>query len=486
MMGYCFGADYIAVYRSAPEGDQLLGNSSNIDLLKTLPADLRGRVHFNEDQSLLGLRINNLTERDSGIYRRECWMGPSLVNQQTKKLTVCKEEFQAEEIIVNEEGGTQIICNSTSIGMAGVSVRWYHETYEAEQPELFLDSSVSLKPLIQDPKGVVEVKDKGTVLVLDKAALKSNLQFYCLVIEGKSCLSFQNIYKAESSDIKFVFASEGDREVLPCKAEDSTQQWATPLGEVSSTGTGDNQMHISPVESDFSLIIPAVANEHSGMYSCISASLEIQYSLLLCPKTKYLEKVGGKGKDVSLECHLSHDVSHRVLWYRHAPSEQYQVFSDSDDHSIPIPEDLSGRLTLSHYEYMLNISNLDTKDAGVYGCVILTSPEFIDGHAGEDGDDGDDGDYDEKETDDDYYSEGEACIFKQETVLSIEVGNSLVHVGGVIGGLAGLAVLVAVVVVIVKKKKRAASENPSNTKSTELTEFRQPLNRDEASKTTSA
>lgn len=480
-MGYCFGVDYIVVYRSSPAGDQLLGNSSDETLSYTPPADLQGRIHISKRGSLLGLQITNLARLDSGIYRRECWQNQTLASQHTLQLSVCNEEQESEEIIENEEDGrAEILCNSTSIGLEGTSVRWYYETYPSYRPTLFLDSSVSLEPLVKELQGAVEVRDSGALLVLHNNLFKNNQHFYCLVIKGTNCLSFQNMYPLDhSGSIVDIFASQGDRVVLNCPAEGNEQQWDTPLGRINDSSVSNNKMYISTGDEseDFSLVIPDVSEEHSGDYSCASTSTELQYSLVVCPKKESHEKVMFNGGDVMLECSFDHDDSQRVQWYRSGPSGQHELIHDSQDESVAIPKDLRGRLTLSETGSSLKISDLVMNDGGEYWCVVLKSQPFL-----KDNDDYK-GDYeDEEDTGEDLLGDGEfwpdtdTCISKQETILTILVrGRDLnfatfppeIHttaqpveapatIGYAVGGgLVALLLVVGVIVAVIVVKKRA-------------------------------
>ncbi|XP_069561330.1 uncharacterized protein [Brachyistius frenatus] len=478
-MGYCFGVDYIAVYRSAPEGDQLLGNSSNKFTPNTPPADLQGRVHINEDLHLLGLKISHLTHLDSGIYRRECWQNQTLITQHTQLLSVCNEEVDSEEIIGKEDGRAELLCNSSSIGLAGTSVRWYLEMYPFYKPTLFLDSNVSLEPLVENL--AVKVEHSGTLLVLDSSLLNLNQQFYCLVIKGTHCLSFQNMYPPDHSERRDIFASQGDRLVLNCSAGGNDQEWETPLGKINGSSMRDSQMYISVGdESDFSLVISSISEEHRGHYSCISPSLEMLYFLFLCPKKESQERVVYEGGKISLECSVGKDGSQRVEWHRRDLSGQYEVIHDSNDEPIPIPEALRGRLTLSEDGYSLTISDLEMSDRGEYWCIVLKNVFMEE-------DDDYEEEYDGERTEEDAFSEDQywpdtqKCIFKKETTLTVLVkpgrgtdsnfraftpeiyttaeppaGNSITAYA-VGGGLVGLLVVGAMVAVIAVKKRARVS-----------------------------
>lgn len=476
-MGYCFGVDYIVVYRAAPKGDQLLGNSSADSKPITPPADLQGRIQISKQHQLLGLQIRNLTQLDSGIYRRECWQDQALSNHHTHQLTVCNEEIESKEIIVRQEdGGAEVLCNSTSIGVEGTFVHWYYETHPNYRPILFLDSSMSLKPLMEDLQGAMEVRDSGALLLLNHSMLNNNQHFYCLVIKGGKCLSFQNMYMPDTSESRDVFASRGERVVLPCTSSGNYQQWETPLGMINDSSVKSNHMFISSDHKtlDYSLVISAVDDEHQGDYSCISPSHEIQYSLIICPIREPKKKFGSEAGEVSLECDVGPEES--VQWYRKETSDTYELFYDSNHETVSIPEDLRGRLTLSHNHSSLTLSDLVSKDEGEYYCVVLRET------AVSETEDGYEYEYDEEESEDDensdgvYWDEEHRCVFKQETVLRLmtnerrrpEVGppepepsptagpksdsNATGYALGV--GLALLFVVAVIVAVIVIKKKR--------------------------------
>ncbi len=487
-MGYCFGVDYIAVYRSAPEGNQLLGNSSADNTPITPPRDLQGRIHINKQEHLLGLQISNLTHMDSGIYKRECWQNQTLISHHTHQLSVCNEEVASEEILVKEEGGrTELLCNSTYAGLEGTSVRWYHELYPSYKLILFLDSSVSLDPLGEELQGVVEARDSGALLLLNNSVLKNNHQFYCLVIKGKNCLSFQNMYLQDHSESRDIFASQGDRVVLNCPSDGNDQQWETPMGRITGSSVKNNQMYIlfGNKSEDFSLLIPAVSDQHSGDYSCISSSLEVQYLLVLCPKKESHIKGFSEGSNVVLHCDVGKGDFQRVQWHRRDPSGDYEVIHDSNDETVPIPVDLSGRLILSENGTVLTISHVEVQDERVYWCVVLGGPEFLE----EDYDY--EGDYDEEDTGEEEFSD-DRCIFKQETILSLEsIGKTRtildlkpvpftpvttkhetsptaapnVTAYAVGAGLVGLLVVGVIAVVIVMKRRAKASPKPRETAS---------------------
>lgn len=425
-MGYCFGVDYIVVYRCAPEGDQLLGNSSADSMPITPPADLQGRVRINQNMHLLGLQISSLTHVDSGIYRRECWQNQTLVSHHTQQLSVCDKEIESKEIIVKEEdGGAELHCNSTSIGLEGTSVRWYYEKYPSYRLTLFLDSSVSLHPLVE-LHGVVKVRDGGGVLLINKNMLKNNQHFNCLVIKGMNCLSFQNMYLPDHSESREIFASRGDKLILNCPFDGNNQQWETPLGRLNGSNMRNNQMYISfgNKSEEYSLVIPAMSDDHSGKYSCISPSSEVEYSLVLCPRKDPTENVFAGG-EVSLECDVGQDDAQNVQWYRRETSGEHELIHDSYDENVVVPEDLMDRMTLSGNGSCLTLYDLKMEDGGVYWCVVF-GPEFLEAY-----DEYKDEYDDEEDTEEDKFSNGhywhdmQRCIFKQEHSVLMKTDRGL-------------------------------------------------------------
>lgn len=428
-MGYCFGVDFIVVYRLDLEGEQLLGNSSADSLTITLPPDLRGRISTSHQNQLLGLQIKNLTQRDSGTYRRECWRSHSLVNQHTQQLSVCDTEADSEQITVSEgEGETQITCNSSSIGKEGTTVRWYYEIYPSYRITQFMDSSMSLNPV----EGVLEVKNSGASLVLDKSMLSNNQHFYCLVSKGAHCLSFQNLYLPERLESRDIFVSLGDNVKLFCEADGSDQHWETPSGQIVSSEDNEDRSHHMFVSTGnhydhFSLVIFPVSKEHIGEYSCISSSSELQYSLVQCTKKRGQEKFVFETEEVTLHCDIGQEDSYIVQWYRKEASGQQELIYDSGDESVPIPEDLRGRVNVS--EDGLTLSHVERKDEGMYWCVLLKGMVFLepededydDEVLPEDEEEGEEG---QEEGTDDPWIEEDRCIFKQETYLCVRSKTS--------------------------------------------------------------
>ncbi|KAK7891685.1 hypothetical protein WMY93_023648 [Mugilogobius chulae] len=375
-LGYCINMDYIVVYRVVEEGYQLLSNSSDVSSPVTPPPDLQGRIYTSHQPHLLDMEIKNLSHQDVGNYRWECWKNHALHNYQIKQLIVCDTEMQTEEIFVNlEEGGMEITCNSTAIGQDGVSVRWYHDVYPSYNTVLLLDSTISLEHV----DGILQVKDHGATLVLNESMLINNLHFYCTVHKEEHCIAFQEMYMPDSVESKEIFVSDGEKVLLYCKADGDGQYWDTPLGKVDNVDERSGHMYISPGEQaeHFSLVIHAASEEHFGDYSCVSALYEEQYSLVKCPKITNPETFTFENEDVALHCNIVAEDYYMVQWYRRHTSGQQELIYDSGnawEDSVPIPEDLRGRINLMNDDATLKILNVRRTDEGTYWCVVLKDP----------------------------------------------------------------------------------------------------------------
>lgn len=510
-MGYCFGVDYIVVYRSHPEGEQLLGNSSDDRPAVTPPADLQGRVYVSQRNHLLGLQIRQLRQGDSGIYRRECWKNQTRVKQHTHRLFVCDHEAEAREFGQDplEEGGwVELRCNATSTTLQGASVRWYIELPPLYRYQLVLDSGVSLDLLVDELRGAVEVGSGGTSLSVDFSVLKDHQEVYCLVMREKKCLLYQNMYRPVHTESKDVFALLGERVVLGCPFEDNTQQWETPVGGLNSSNVRNRQMHISEgTPKTFSLVIPVVTDELIGEYTCITPSLELQFSLSVCPPKPITENTISEDGSVLLECDVGQEEYQELRWYRQDTSGEHKLIHDSNDPTVPVPDDLWLRMTLLRNGSSLRLSSAKTEAGLTYSCVVLGTAEIA---LGVDGDYTDD--YDEEETQDDkeyddstdstMFLEAHKCIFKQrntvvlmqttstednsrtivtskpksnfETTSTPEPGSSIVIPALAIGMV--VLVLAGVIIAIVVTRRRAAANQADAAHEMHDTECTRSLN----------
>lgn len=469
-IGYCFAADYMVVFRtSSTDGDRLQVNTSADNMATSWgPPDLWGRANITNHHPLLGLLIGHLKPGDSGLYRTECWQNGTLASHSRQQLVVCGEEMESEEVTVLEEGGADVRCGGGggdgARPGAGATVRWYYKKHQSDKTVLFLDSSVSLDPLLPDLRGAVDVRDGGALLHMSDGVLQDSRQFYCAVMDGQNCLRFQNINLPESAEA-IKYASQGDRVALKCSSAHQRQSWVTPLGRINTTtkspasreGSAQaGQMFISGDNTSIghSLVIPVVSNKHNGSYSCFSPSLVVQYFLVLCPEVEPREQSAVEGGDISLECHVPHKasvgVANHVQWHRERGAGEERPTPDSEESGWEeiVSEDGSS----------LKLSGLTADDAGLYWCVTLL--EFDDEEyysSGNDSSDYSDDDYDDVP---DLYGD---CIGKQEILLTVELNSGddrgvdlpapHTALGAAVAGVLLVGVIVAAVVIMKKRSK---------------------------------
>lgn len=453
-MGDCFGADYFVAYRSAPGGLQLIANFSENSTAVTPPADLRGRMLLQQRADLLGLFIHNLTNLDSRIYVSECWKDGELITNVSEQVLVCQQEAALVQPVVNEEGRTTLQCNISMINAAGISLHWYWETFPTYAPTLFLDSGVSLEPLAEEFQGVLEVKENATTLLLDPSFLRNNPKFYCVVFRDRDCLRFQYFDHDDVTQSWSLFLSPGDNAVLHCPVYGSQQKWETPLGDISIDSTGSSDLYLSPEESNFSLIIPHVTEQHRGKYLCLSSLLQIEYSLFYCPSKKSHTKIADLGGKISLECKHGEVQSPRIQWERQVLPGYYEPIWEMENGLVPLPEDLKGRVNVVGAGDVLVIADLTANDSRAYRCEVLTEAQYEDTS---------------EEYDDYEYSDEEVmCLFKGEFTVAVSVQNSKAGEGGhtnvpaYMVGVIVAGLVVAAAVLIIKRKQFSTKPKESS------------------------
>lgn len=439
-MGDCFGADYFVAYRSAPGGLQLIANFSENSSAVVPPADLQGRMLVQQRADLLGLHIHNLTKLDSRIYVSECWKDGEPATNISEQVLVCQQQADPVEPRVNADGRTELQCNTLTIGGTGFFLHWYWETFPTYTPTLFLDSSVSLEPLVEEFKGALEVRKNATTLLLNNTILGSNPKFYCVVLRDTDCLSFQYFDHEDIPETWSLFVSPGEAVVLGCPVHGSQQTWETPLGDFSSIHTGSSDVYLSPEESNFSLIIPHVGEHHGGKYQCLSSLLHREYILFYCPSKKSHTKTADLGGNISLECNHGEGESARILWERQALTGHYELIWEMDlDH---IPEDLKGRLQVMGAGHMLHITDVKANDSLEYRCVVLADAEYEDTL--------------EQYVEYDYTEEEVMCLFKGE--ITVNRRDVPAYMVGIIVAVVIVAVAAVVTVVIITKKRLSAKK----------------------------
>lgn len=461
-MGFCFGADYIAVYRITDRGKLLLGNSSD-PLLS--PESYRNRINFSHDFGL-GMRIEDLRASDSGVYESECWVENRIRKHHQRRLYFCNEKNPFQEFLTGQNGDAKLVCNTSNYDKESRSIKWFGEN-GGYKTVLISDSKISLEILQEDQMELFQVQDDGASLYVLDATQSKTYRFYCLVMDGEQCKSFQDILLQENINTEPVFFGLGEKAVLPCISTHLNQKksWKTPVGEINATSQFNKEtMYISNLEEpeDYSLVIPNVTTDHTGIYKCFSPSLHNQYSMTVCSKLLSGEIQVNIGETVTLNCSVPSLDSANFVWYRERNPNEIELLYDFEGLESSA-EAMNDRMNISESDASLTITDFAEHDTGTYWCVVLMFSDVQTDNNIED------------ESDDDYtwlYDEGYICSLKQKTQLNINPGmgpesrskdpesNPVPYaaIGGVLG-VVFLGLIITVVLLRIKSKRKAVIPN---------------------------
>ncbi|KAL4659308.1 hypothetical protein GN956_G3557 [Arapaima gigas] len=400
-MGFCFGADYIVVYKQSPNGDLLLGNSSELpEPSQSLPASVRRRVTITTHiVGLLGLEFKSLEPSDSGVYRRECWENGQLGKQ--KDLT--------DQVQVHNNGSVLHISSSF--------LKYNHDIY---------------------------------CLVLEGET--------CISYRSMS------LPEPGKTEVQTVVHSHGEDITLSCSSKLLNPEllfWDTPFGLIDWTSSlaATQATHTNGIEQlkkeyrferkNFALIIPSVSEKYSGQYKCFSPLLVKEYSLIVCPKMDPVEVPFSLGDGAILSCDPNVKEPYSVQWYRRNNLETDDLVLDTKDPRSRIPENLKGKLSVSQLDSSLMLHNLTAEDKGEYWCVALVDVDFLDNF----------GDYEDL-LGTDYVAQ---CVLSQRTrLVPLEQGDTpsssiMVYVVlAVVAGVVLLVVLCGILAVQLMRRRRAS------------------------------
>lgn len=468
-MFFCFGVDYIAVYRINEGEKLLLWNSSD---KVSPPDDYKNRIKAssNPDDSL-GFQITNLKLSDEGIYQRECWVEGNLTKQHTHYLYMCGEEIPSQELFL-QKGSAVLNCNISYSEHDSTSIKWFKEVYPGYKTTLFLDTGKSQELLQKELNDVIQVQDKGFSLYISEP----DQNFYCLVMERGQCKHFKYIQLPESNkpEIQSVYFTVGEKAVLPCISEHLNEQqkhWLTPDGEVNATNPL-SLMFISNITGsrDNSLVIPSITLSHSGKYTCFSQLVVAEYYITLCSELVSTNVQMNNGGKVILNCTWTKDETVNILWYRQRYPIEIELIYDSEDPSIDLPDDIIDRTYISNSNASLIINDLNENDSGTYWCVVLLDSmgQETDDEEGNDDEEDDNMEYDPWIGEEDNI---ESCIIKRVTQLKIQSKN-LKHLNvdlgktpqpepesspvpyAIIGGVLGVVILGLILLCVVKMRAK--------------------------------
>ncbi|TSK38493.1 hypothetical protein Baya_2909 [Bagarius yarrelli] len=473
-MGFCFGVDYIAVYRINEGEKLLLWNSS--DLFST-PDDYKNRVDTSNGQhELLGFQLMHLKKSDSGVYLRECWVDGNRTNQHINYLYMCDKEIPSQELFL-KNGSAVLECDISYSEHDNTSIKWFREVYPGYKTTLFLDTEKSLELTEEELKTVLQVQNNGFSLYISATGLEHNQNFFCLVVKRGQCKYFKNIQLPETNkpEMQSVYYAVGEKAVLSCTSEHLSEQtqhlkhWKTPFGEVSAT-TPLSEMFTSNSEGngDTLLVIPSITINHSGEYACFSQIIVSEYYITVCSVLVSNNVQLNSGEKVIMACTLTKDESVNILWYRQIYPMESQLIYDSEDPSINLPADIMDRTHIDSNASLI-INEVNEMDSGTYWCVVLldTVEGDINESLGNVHEENDNIVYDSEWVDED--DNTEICIMKRVTKLKVHSKNltrsnedyspnpktepeTSPVIYAVIGGVLGILILGLIVLCVLKMR----------------------------------
>uniref|UniRef100_A0A668RBC8 Ig-like domain-containing protein n=1 Tax=Oreochromis aureus TaxID=47969 RepID=A0A668RBC8_OREAU len=152
----------------------------------------------------------------------------------------------------------------------------------------------------------------------------------------QSCVSTYSVHLTKQTKLRY--ASEGDTAVLECPFTDPTHDQPPVWWKEANT---DQEMG-----RNFSLVLPSLTLNDSGIYFCVGETVKHAYWLFVCPKFgPPAVKVFSEGDEVTMRCSGNWKTSTSAFWLM--------------------------KITCS--DESLIISNVSLEDAGEYVCVGLES-----------------------------------------------------------------------------------------------------------------
>ncbi|XP_069054095.1 cell adhesion molecule 4-like [Lepisosteus oculatus] len=287
------------------------------------------------------IKITNLTESDSGLYWYEEWEDGRLISRRQYSLTVCARKLEDVKGTCHEGDSTSLSCTDGS-APKGRTVLWYH--HRRAVPTL---PGTDPPSLVEDLGEWARVSDgNSSSLLLRDPRREDSGDYYCVVLEGTRCLSYQ---VTQLTVQIYVSVAMGGPVELPCFRGCSRVGWPvtwhTPFGQVTCPDTGAAETRSArrekgPVVSrNGSLAITAASLRHSGRYKCSAGEAVWEFVLTVCPEQDPVRLSVPPGGPAALTCVPDLVGPHRVSWYRRAPSHPDRPLSvqGARGHSLPIP-----------------------------------------------------------------------------------------------------------------------------------------------------
>ncbi|XP_026048882.1 uncharacterized protein LOC113036672 [Astatotilapia calliptera] len=310
----------------------------------TVHEDLTGRLSFPETfHGSPSFTLNNLTHSDSGLYRDVCWTQGSVTYERNISLTVCKT-VKGEESIIASDSTVDVQCKGAG---ENLTVRWIRHYGEWQQAGLSSFKDRILK---------VNKVQESFLQVTNASLLHVNTQptsYICLVMNQQQCVSTYSVSLTKRTKLRY--ASEGDTAVLECPFMDPIHDQPPVWWREAFAYNIDQE-----VGQNFSLVLPSLMLNDSGIYSCSGEKVMHAYWLLVCPKFgPPAVKVFSEGDEVTMRCSDDWENSTSDFMFMKSIQTEGKIVYDDKFCS-------DNRITCSRDS--LIISNVALEDAGEYVC----------------------------------------------------------------------------------------------------------------------
>ncbi|KAL2096625.1 hypothetical protein ACEWY4_008773 [Coilia grayii] len=363
-------AYYYVLYNVSAEGDLLVFNTSQ-------PGGSHpkaGRVSFHGFPDNF-FELTETTLSDSGEYRLEGRLCDSIAFQRNYTLIVCPDA--RINILQTPLNRSVQLCGADSKGESMTTIQLYR--LGGDSPDmLILDTTTSMEQLPEDLRGRLQVDPNSSSVTLHGVTEDDYYQAYeCVTFQSGQCQSSKlHLLDCERFTL---YPRQNTRLTLPCNIKPTSPHqvyWTTPSGNVTLSPEDSSQAPPSDSQQeekmymlngsqtgDYSLIIPSV--KQHGKYICNHKKRLVEYEISMCWQFKSTTATFSNNETVKLDCGLNYEVQ----WFRQRGADTEELILDSENKTVLLPEDLSGRVDTSSLVSLV-IANPRAEDSGVYTCRV--------------------------------------------------------------------------------------------------------------------
>ncbi|XP_063043085.1 uncharacterized protein LOC134437524 [Engraulis encrasicolus] len=380
--------DYSVLYRVYEDGNLLLVNCSEPHSPPPEGYNITCDPGWSNIRQTF--RINSLAQ--TGRYRLEGWTQSNITHREGFHLIVCAQRLN--RVSPPAPVSSEKVAGVSSVELCRLNATLGNGTalrvYRYDDSSLVLDTSSSLEPLVEDLKGRLQLELDHPHLSRVTLHGMSTLWFSCTIWTQDQCQTYND---AQGEYAGHVFTHEGKSVTLPCISDLSALlnpwvHWGTPTADVTIEQAGpQNVTHPQEVmymlngsqSGNYSLIIPAVSEQHAGKYSCQTGLFALTtIDLFVCPQSLPLDVLFSHGESVSVPLTLNDtdDSRPQVYWYRKKDLQSEEDLIYPADGFVEIPGQLGRRVSVNEHNYTLTISNLTKEDSAVFTWRRFTIDHF--------------------------------------------------------------------------------------------------------------